>query len=239
MKDVAPVSCGERRAALDYLSILTNSCLARTKGNRMHQFLYTFFIAVTNNADNVAARIAYSIRGIRISTPINVWISIITFFISSLAAFSGTMVSGLFGKHLASIIGMVILTCVGLWMILEPFVSKPEEPEGRSQKAKKSGIFGIMMKPEKADADDSKHLDFKEATFLGVALSINNIGGGLSAGMIGLNPFWVGLLSAVINYIALWGGNYIAEAFIKWKLADRAGIVAGMILIAIGIEQLM
>ncbi len=205
----------------------------------MHQFLYTFFIALTNNVDNVAARIAYSIRGIRISIPINLWISVITFFISSFAAFSGSMVSGLFGKHLASMIGMVILTGIGLWMILEPFVSKPEEPGGESQKTKKNGIFGIMMKPEKADADHSKHIDFKEATFLGIALSINNIGGGLSAGMIGLNPFWVGLLSAVINYIALWGGNYIAEAFVKWKLADRAGIVAGMILIAIGIEQIM
>jgi len=204
----------------------------------MHQFFYAFCIALTNNVDNVAARIAYSIRGIRISIPINIWISVITFVISSLAAFSGTVISGLFSKHLSGMIGMVILTGIGLWMILEQYVKKDEGPREETEKSKKRDIFHIMVKPENADMDDSKHIDFKEATFLGVALSINNIGGGLSAGMIGLSPLWVGFLSGVINYLALWGGNYIAEAFVRWNLSQRATIVAGMVLIAIGIKQI-
>lgn len=203
----------------------------------MHAFFYTLFIALTNNVDNVAARIAYSIRGIRISIPINIWISVITFVISAFAAYSGTMLSGLFGKHFSSMIGMVLLVGIGLWMILEQYMPKDgDSAEGDGQEKKKS-IFRIMRRPENADMDESKHIDFKEATFLGVALSINNVGGGVSAGMIGLNPFWVGFFSAVLNFIALWAGNYVAEIFIRWNLSQKATVVAGLILIAIGIEQ--
>ena len=74
---------------------------------------------------------------------------------------------------------------------------------------------------------------------LGIALSINNIGGGMGAGMIGLNSFLVGLFSAIFSFLALWAGNYIAEFFMRWKLGNAATIVAGMALIAIGIEQIL
>jgi ferredoxin len=89
------------------------------------------------------------------------------------------------------------------------------------------------------DMDKSLHIDFKEATLLGLALSINNIGGGLSAGMIGINAFAMGFLSAVVNFIALWAGNYVAEFFMRYNLHRKAGFLGGIILIAIGIEQIM
>ena len=87
--------------------------------------------------------------------------------------------------------------------------------------------------------DNSKHIDFREATFLGIALSINNVGGGVSAGIIGLNSFWVGFLSAVLSFLALWAGNYVAEAFVRWHISQKASVVAGLLLIGIGIEQIM
>ena len=206
----------------------------------MHNLFYTFFIALSNNFDNIGVRIAYSIRGIKISTLINIWISVITFFISFFAAFSGTMMTGFFGKQLSSIIAMLLLTAIGSWMILEQYIKKTnidsvEEPAGENA----SSILRVLVRPENADMDRSKHIDFKEATILGIALSINNVGGGLSAGMMGLNSFWVGLLSAVISFIALWSGNYIAEFFIKWNISKKATVVAGIVLIAIGIEQIM
>ena len=164
----------------------------------------------------------------------------ITFVISYFAAFSGTIMTGFFGKQLSSIIAMLLLTAIGSWMILEQYIKKAntdfvEEPAAQNA----SSILHVLARPENADMDRSKHIDFKEATILGIALSINNVGGGLSAGMMGLNSFWVGLLSAVISFIALWSGNYIAEFFIKWNISKKATVVAGIALIAIGIEQIM
>ena len=205
----------------------------------MHHFLYTFFIALTNNFDNIGVRIAYSIRGIRISTPINLWISVITFIISYLAALSGTIISSFLSHKLSSLIAMLILTTVGLWMIMEPYIKRNNICSDESDQVRKGGAYNVLLNPQHADMDNSKHIDFKEGTLLGIALSINNVGGGLSAGMIGLNSFWVGLLSAVLSFLALWAGNYVAELFVKLNIAKRAAVVAGLLLIAIGIEQIV
>ena len=204
----------------------------------MHHFFYTFFIALTNNVDNIGVRIAYSIRGIRISTLINFWISVITFVISFFAAYMGTLISGSIGKQLSSLIAMVMLTALGSWIILEPYLRKEIDCTDESAQDKK-GVCHVLLHPKDADLDNSKHIDFKEATFLGIALSINNVGGGVSAGMIGLNSFWVGFLSAVLSFLALWAGNTVAEFFIKWNLSKKASAVAGLLLIAIGIEQIL
>ena len=96
-----------------------------------------------------------------------------------------------------------------------------------------------MKNTENADEDNSNDIDFKEATFLGIALSINNIGGGLSAGIIGLNPFFIGFFSAVISFVALWAGNYITDFFKKHNIGNKATIVAGIMLILLGIKQIL
>ena len=203
----------------------------------MH-FIYVFFIALANNIDNIGVRIAYSIRGIRIPTSKNLWISVITFIISSFAAFSGSVISGFLSKQISSIISMLFLITIGLWIILEPKLKKRSILKVESN-AGKSNIYNILIKPETADMDNSKEIDFKEATFLGIALSINNIGGGLSAGMIGLNSFFVGLFSAIISFLALWSGNYITKFFDKWDLGDKAALLSGILLIIIGIKQVL
>jgi putative sporulation protein YtaF len=205
----------------------------------MNHIWYTFFIALSNNFDNIGVRIAYSIRGIRISVLINLWIAVITFFISSLAAFSGTLISSLLSRRTSSIIAMLLLAGIGLWIILEPYIRREKNSSGKNMNEKEKSVLHVLMKPEDADVDQSKHIDFKEATVLGIALSINNIGGGVSAGLIGLSSFWVGFLSAVISFIALWAGNFIAEYFVRWRIADKASFVAGIALIAIGIEQIL
>jgi putative Mn2+ efflux pump MntP len=61
----------------------------------------------------------------------------------------------------------------------------------------------------------------------------------VSAGIIGLNSFWVAFLSAVLSFIALSAGNYVADFFIKWNISNKATVAAGLLLIAIGIEQII
>src|SRR5271157_974678 len=191
--------------------------------------LYTFFIALSNNFDNIGVRIAYSIRGIKISHPINLWISVITFFISGFAAYSGSIISGYFSKQLSSIIAMLLLSAIGIWMIGDHYLTRRHNLylAEKSDEGDAKGILHVLANPEKADMDKSKHIDFKEATLLGIALSINNVGGGLSAGMIGINAVAMGFLSAVFNFIALWAGNYIAEFFMRYNLDRKAGFLGG------------
>ena len=167
----------------------------------MH-IIYTLFIALANNLDNISVRIAYSLRGIKISNAKNLWISVITFFIASFSAFSGTMLTKVLSGKFSSILSMLLLVTIGLWILLEPLVKKEKNELIIDVNQTNSSIYDILKKPEKADADNSKDIDYREATFLGIALSLDNIGGGISAGMIGLNFFFVGVFSAAISFLA-------------------------------------
>ena len=202
----------------------------------MH-FFYSVLIALSNNIDNISVRIAYSIRGIKISISKNLWISVITFAIASCAAFSGNQLSQVFNKNITSIISMVILCLIGLWIIFGDRLK--HKKKNSKTDSKSANLLEILENPEKADVDNSKQIDFKEATILGIALSIDNIGGGISAGMIGINPILVGLLSATISFLALWVGNLIANIFNRFNLTKKVNLFAGIILIIIGLKQVL
>lgn len=199
----------------------------------MHYF-YIFMISLANNLDNIGVRIAYSVLGIKIRFITNLWISCITFIFSFGAAYCGKIVSGLLNAEIASIISALILITIGSGIIL----SSNGKRHSKNQTSK-NWADDILENPEKADIDCSKDIDFKEASLLGIALSINNLGGGLGAGMIGLNSFYVGIFSAAISFLALWAGNYITDIFDKWHLGDKTTIIAGIALILIGLKQLL
>ncbi|MEQ8197912.1 MAG: manganese efflux pump [Clostridiaceae bacterium] len=202
------------------------------------KLLYTLFIAFANNIDNIGVRIAYSIKGIKITAAKNLWISFITFIISSAAALSGNIVSGVLSSRVSSYISMVLLTGIGVWILLEPNISGKNHKEAGNSDEEIS-IQGILKNPEKADVNNSKDIDYKEATLLGIALSINNIGGGFSAGMIGLNAAFVGMFSAVISFLALLVGNYITDILSRWNIGKKASIISGIMLILIGLRQII
>jgi putative sporulation protein YtaF len=204
-------------------------------GESAHNLLFGLLIALTNNVDNLGARIAYSIHGTVVSASVNLWIAVITFVISTGAALLGATAVGSFGTEAASIVAMMLLCGLGVLMINQAR-QKPWHDQAPPQKDAAS-LWNVLLRPHHADIDASKHIDFKEGTVLGIALSINNIGGGLSAGVIGVPPVLVGLLSALLSFLALWAGNYVAEFFVKRGIANKANIAGGILLILIGVKQ--
>ena len=204
----------------------------------MHLF-YIIFISLANNLDNISVRIAYSLRGIKISIQKNLWISLITLIISTSFAYLGSSISLFLNERITSYISMLLLVMIGAWIILGEIKRHKKISKTNDAIKNSKNLFTLLDQPENADLDNSKDIDFKEATLLGLALSLNNIGGGLSAGMIGLNSLYVGLLSSAISFVALFAGNYLAKLFNRYNFGDKATITSGVILILIGIKQIL
>lgn len=196
-------------------------------------FFYALFIALANNVDTVGVRVAYSIKEIKVPFGINLWIGLIAFLISALAAKSGQLVAGILPGKLSNILSMVLLILIGLWLIVEPYFSR-----SKRQVMKGTNVLAILADPVEADQDNSKHIDFKEATLLGLVLSLNNIGGGLSAGILGISPLIIGSLSALLSLLIFWMGNQMIGLIKQWNLGPRAPVIAGVLLIIIGIRQI-
>jgi|SRR5215469_5047142 len=193
----------------------------------MDYFVYAFLIALANNVDNLGARIAYSIDGVKISTLVNLWIAVITFIISTASASSGAFIAESLGTKAASVTAMVLLVALGFWLILRGW-KKPKHPHHSWN----TNLWAIF------DTDLSKHIVFKEGTILGIVLSINNIGGGLSAGMIGINAYFVGLLSAILTSSRC-GQETILRISLSGDTYRTKPVISGFLLIAIGIKQVI
>lgn len=202
-------------------------------------FIYLILIAMANNIDNIGVGISYSIRGAKISTLKNLWIAIITFSISFLSGFFGKVISGFLNQHVSSIISMLLLVSIGILTITGLYFNKEVTFQYGTDTIGKNNFFNIVNKSEKVNINNYKNIDYKEATLLGIALSINNIGGCLSSGMLGLNSFLIAFFSALISFLVLWIGNYITAFFNKFNLGNKAIIAAGVMLIVIGLKQVI
>lgn len=198
-------------------------------------------IAISNNIDTFGVSTAYVIKGIKITADKNLWISVISFIISSIAVVFGNLVSSFFSNEISKVISMTIFIVIGVFIIIEPYIKKLKIIKKNKSKTHKSNIIKeILDNPEKGDIDNSKSINFKEATLFGIALTINNIGGGISAGIAYLNPILVGLLSAIISFVIIASGSLISKLFKNNSvLSNNASLISGLLLILIGIKQII
>ncbi len=204
---------------------------------QLHHLVSATVIALSNNVDNLGARLAYSVQGTKVHLLINLWISFITFLISTCAGYFGGFIISMLGNTFASWLSMGMLAALGLWMIIHASLQSWHDRIHEEKTSIKH--VQILKKPHHADVDDSKHIDFGEGTMLGVALSINNIGGGVTAGVLGVAPLLVGLLSALVSFVALVAGNHAADFFIEKHISDKAAFLGGAAMILIGLKQVV
>lgn len=204
------------------------------------QFISAFLFAFSANIDNLAVGVTYGIRKLKI----NLFHSVIIAFMSCL----GTFISMLFGKiickfaptDITSAIGSFLLIGLGVWSIYEsekPLKSTDETTE--KEQGKLLSYDDLINKPEKADLDNSGYIDFKESLILGLALALNNMGMGIGGSIIGLNIFITSLLTFILSILFISLGCYLGKKITSSYLGKLSGILAGFIIIGLGIYELL
>ena len=190
-------------------------------------------ISLANNLDNTGVGFAYGVARIRLPHLVNLWVSAITFLITASAVAFGSGIGHFLPAQIARCLSATILCTIGA-MVIYPAVkrSRVDRP------ASTNPISRVLEDPIKADADDSRHIDYREGALLGVALSINNIGGGISAGLVHLSVFWTAILSSVISFFVLWLGGILGRRLAAGRIAEYATVLSGLMLIGIGLCQL-
>ena len=194
-----------------------------------------FGIALGNNLDNAGVGIAYGIARIRLPFLSNLWIAVVTFLITASAVVFGDQVAHLLSPPVARMLSAVVLCGLGLWLLL-PSLSNHKK---REDTQKKPSMLAVLVDPQQADRDRSRQIDLQEATLLGMALSINNIGGGMSAGLVHLSILWTAFFSALISFLVLWLGGWAGRRLAATRLGDYAQVLAGVLLIVIGLRQFL
>ncbi|CAH1206416.1 putative sporulation protein YtaF [Paenibacillus plantiphilus] len=100
-------------------------------------------------------------------------------------------------------------------------------------------VIQILRTPQIADVDRSGIISASEAVLLGFALSLDSLGAGLGAAMIGFSPL---LTSAVISLacgLFLLGGMQLGFRLASMRGIRTLSVLPGVMLIVMGLMKLM
>lgn len=210
----------------------------------MEWFLILGF-AISSSVDNLGVGISYGIRNIRVSRFSNLVIAIICFLFSVVGILFGNWLSIIIPGVLPDLIAAFVLFVIGIRIILLaiPHKSQPVDTQAAVKEIQPKNIKALLKNPEMADMDNSREIGLGEAAILGIALSANALTNGLSAGLIGLSPVAISLMSAAGSFIGIWLGvslgHKIADVRIGlFTVGEFATVLSGFILLIIAAHAL-
>jgi putative sporulation protein YtaF len=212
------------------------------------QLLIALLLAISCNLDNVGVGIAYGARGIDIPLASNLLIAFITA--------GGTLICIVFGQQVfrvlptnhAVFLGAALLVAMGIWTIGQEFFKQRHQNQEAPSPRQANDLAGkslmrratlVLEDPALADRDSSGHIDVKESLSLSLALMLNNLPNGLGAGMLGLSALLITLCVGLLSILTFWLGIGIGRSLRPAGLGQWTGMLAGLLLIAIGVSQII
>ena len=211
--------------------------------------LTALLIALSCNLDNVGVGLSYGTRGIRLPLATNLYIALLTAAGTGLAMVLGGQTFLFLSPEIGAILGGGILVVMGVWVILQETLfrssrqcleeRKPAPVRDQAPSSLWHRLVCILEYPSLADQDYSGHIDFKEGTFLGLALMLNNLPNGVAAAMlklpVALTIVAVGALSILTFWLGLGiGHNLGANHYGKWTW-----VASGLLLMGIGMMEIV
>ena len=190
-------------------------------------WLSAVFVAALSNLDNLAAGFALGIRDARIRVAPNTVIAAVTMAGTAVAMTSGRALSRLTPPLLAADAGSLIIIAIGAWTVVAAARALRRPAAGSVH-----GYAAVL------GAKRGEPVSLREAFALGVALSLNNIGAGLGAGVAGVSPLATTLLAGAISLVCVGGGSGIGGSVGRVVLGRPAPLLAGVGLVGIGIAML-
>jgi putative Mn2+ efflux pump MntP len=183
-------------------------------------------IAMVSNLDNASVGAALGMRGRRVPIGPNALIAGITMAGTAGAMTSGRVIARLLPSGLANGLGAAIVIAIGIGTLITALgaLRRSADPRTRPVRQSASGTRTAVS--------------WGEAIALGVALSLNNIGSGIGAGIAGVSPLLTTVLAGAFSLVVVGGGSRVGRSLGRLLVSGRDSVVAGAILVALGVAML-
>ena len=208
-------------------------------------------ISLSSNTDSFAVAIAYGIKKVRITIGANLLIAIVSSLGTFLSMSIGQMISGYLPRSTASILGSGVLISIGIFGMWQTIGQEHQcrriEKYKQQQNVSVSSYFYQARSADIQDDDIDRppienknrlaYIKMKDSVPLAFSLTINNIGGGVGAGISGLNATITTASTFIIAILALIAGSNLGEKFAR-KMTDLwAGVLSSSLIILIGVYE--
>lgn len=183
-------------------------------------FFIVNLIGISANLDNTGAGMAYGLNNFRIPSWLNMIINSIGFFFTLIGVYLGSVISQVISPRETGLVSFCVFFCIGIVTIYNRHSS-------------------LNYGKNKSETT-IQQLELRDAILLGIALSFTNIAAGIGTAVAYETLIWQLIISITIwGYISIWLGNAIGKNFFSKMLGRYSSLVAGLIFIAIALNQLL
>ncbi len=183
-------------------------------------FLIVNLIGISANLDNTGVGIAYGLNNFRIPAWFNMIINIIGFFYTLIGVYLGSVISQIISPADIGLVSFFVFFCIGIVTICNRYSS--------------------LIYRKKHSGTKIQQPRLRDAIFLGFALSFTNIAAGIGLAVAYDTLIWELIISITLwGYISIMIGNAVGKNLISKMLGRYSSLVAGLIFIAIGLNQLL
>lgn len=195
--------------------------------------LNCFLLAICVSIDSLSIGVTYGLKNTKISFGAKCILFCISIIVTTFSVFLGSSICKAFPSYVSCAIGSILLCLMGVWIIVQAITKNKDGHSGVTVQ--------IIRDPSYSDFNNSNQIEAKEALYLGIALSLDSIGIGISSSIMGLNTFLFPILVASFQLFFLSLGGYLGK-----KIKDISnipeniwGIVSGILLIFVGISKIV
>lgn len=198
--------------------------------------LESFLLVISLCVDACVASFAYGVNKIKISFLSGFMLTFISTMFLALSLIFGNAIRSILPSHLTSGICFSILFFLGFFRLFEGLLKNFLNKRACCSDHLKFTLFdftlilNVYADATLADLDHSKTLSVKEASYLGVALSLDSLIVGFGAAMDQINILQTLVFCVIFNSIAILLGGFLGR---KWaeKLSFDLSWVSGLLLI--------
>lgn len=204
----------------------------------MEHILSSLLLALSGNVDNFAVGIAYGVKHLRISVLANLLIAGVSSVGTVISMLAGVAISQVLPNAVANALGSGVLILIGIWGIGETLKThKQSRKHKQSSSPDELAYTTYIDDPGRVDIDKSRSVELKEAWFLALALTINNLAGGIGGGISGLDIPLTTAFTFSASLLAINGGFWVGDSMSFRLSGFWPGILSGVLLIGLGIYE--
>lgn len=211
----------------------------------IHKLSLLLLFAIAANVDNFGVGIAYGLRRDRISVRSNLAIAIISVALTFAAMKFGEWIEPILSVQVANSLGASAIIGVGIWVFFETALARlwlsirnrfrrQSHHKSVSRNTNPPNLLSRLLSHQ-----TPQHISVKETLILGVSLSLNAMAGGFGASLSGHNPLFTSISVGIFSYLTLDIGQRLSGTYAGKWLGIRSTQIAGILLIAIGIYELL
>jgi putative Mn2+ efflux pump MntP len=182
--------------------------------------LSAVLVALVSNVDNLTVGLALGIHGRRVAMTPNGLMAALTMAGTAGAMTSGHALASLLRPPIASAVGGMIVLAIGFVTaaIALATLRRPatDAPAALTPMLRSRGVISL-----------------RDAVPVGIALSLNNIGTGVGAGIAHVSPLLTTLLAGFFSLASVGGGSRVGRS-LGQRVGRRAPLLAGVVLATLG-----